>query len=199
MRLSFSPEELEKRKPVWIALSDLFLDTDVRMSYVHIACVLAESDYSLEGLYKILDKEVTPALQHNLLDVAGDWAGFPDDWVVETIINRKWSIMPKMVSLDPDWKVVSWLVWRLRSVQDPALRAHWASGLRILVRMFLHRNSVREGDAINLPWDTIQKLFHQELWPLLIDVCRERAASAPGVYPSEAEIVANWHTFGMMR
>jgi hypothetical protein len=47
-------DEIAARRPVWIALSDLFLDTDVRLSFAYIARVLAEAPYSLDELRKML-------------------------------------------------------------------------------------------------------------------------------------------------
>lgn len=67
-------EERARREPVWIASSALFLDTDPRMSYVSIVRELAGSGYSLDELLRILEDEVTPALQSNLVQAAGEWA-----------------------------------------------------------------------------------------------------------------------------
>jgi hypothetical protein len=45
-----STAEDATRRPVWIALSDLFLDTDVRLHYASIVGVLAASPCSLDQL-----------------------------------------------------------------------------------------------------------------------------------------------------
>lgn len=113
-------EELAHRKPVWIALADLFLDTDVRLSYVSIVRVLARSPYPLAELRQILDDEVTPALQSNLLQVAGEWAMFPKEWVVERVTpragKRRW--LPNLVNLDDDWRVLAGLIELIRSLPE---------------------------------------------------------------------------------
>ncbi|MFC3700011.1 hypothetical protein ACFOND_00040 [Reinekea marina] len=78
---------LNKRKPVWVALSDLFLDTDVTRYYENIVRVCVESDYSPEEIRLILFDEVAPAVSKNLLSVAGEWSGFDKGWLIEEIIR----------------------------------------------------------------------------------------------------------------
>lgn len=87
LAVKLTEAELVTRKPIWVALSDLFLDTDVTLSYDYIVRVCAESRYTTEELKFILDNEVAPAVSDNLLSVAGEWAGFDEEWLVNTIIN----------------------------------------------------------------------------------------------------------------
>ena len=75
----------DARIPVWTALSDLYLDTDVGLSHDHIVRTLAASPYSLEKLHEMLMYDVHPALYPNLMSVAGEWAGFDEAWLVERI------------------------------------------------------------------------------------------------------------------
>lgn len=75
----------DPRVPVWRALSDLYLDTDVTMFYAHIAETLADSPFPLDALRDILLEDVHPALYGNLLIVAGEWAGFEDEWLLPRI------------------------------------------------------------------------------------------------------------------
>lgn len=71
--------KLAERAPVWIALSELFLDTELQSNdYEHIARILAASPYSEKKLEEILRFEVTPVLKYNLMSVAGEWAGFDE-------------------------------------------------------------------------------------------------------------------------
>lgn len=76
------------RPAVWKAMADLFLDTDTSLHYDYIARVTAESPYTLEELEEIFLTEVAPVLEFNLLDIAGEWAMFDDEWVVESIAQR---------------------------------------------------------------------------------------------------------------
>jgi hypothetical protein len=81
--------DLERRRPVWSVLSELFLDTElVEVDLVRISAVLAESGYSVQQLEEILYRELHPVLHANLLSVAGEWAGFDQQWLEKRIIDR---------------------------------------------------------------------------------------------------------------
>lgn len=81
-------EDLENRRPVWDALSSLFLDTDTSLSREWRAKLLSASPYSLEQLQYILVDEVYPICRWNLLSVAGEWAGFDLAWLEGKILRR---------------------------------------------------------------------------------------------------------------
>lgn len=71
------PATLAARRPVWLAMSDLWLDTELDdAALASIARVLAASPYALDELHAIHLHEVAPALHGNLASVAGEWAGF---------------------------------------------------------------------------------------------------------------------------
>lgn len=76
---------IDARIPVWVALSDLYLDTDVTLAHDYIARTLAASPFSLEALHEMLMYDVHPALYVNLMSVAGEWAGFDQAWLLERI------------------------------------------------------------------------------------------------------------------
>lgn len=79
-------DDLDARIPVWVALSALYLDTDVAAFHEPIAGTLAASHYPLQALHEMLMYDVHPALYPNLISVAGEWAGFDDVWLVERIV-----------------------------------------------------------------------------------------------------------------
>ena len=81
-------EDLQHRRPVWEALSDLFLDTDTSLSREWRVEILAASPYSVEELQEILLKEVTPICRWNLVCIAGEWAGFDQEWLEKRILRR---------------------------------------------------------------------------------------------------------------
>ena len=81
--------DLANRRPVWEALSDLFLDTDVSLSRAWRASLLAASPYSIDDLERILIDEVYPICKYNLLSVAGEWAGFDQAWLEGRILRRR--------------------------------------------------------------------------------------------------------------
>ncbi len=78
-------DAIDARIPVWVALSDLYLDTDVALLHGHIADTLATSPYSIDALHEMLMYDVHPALYMNLMSVAGEWAGFDQAWLLERI------------------------------------------------------------------------------------------------------------------
>jgi len=82
--------EPEERFAVWEALSEFFLDTELGTSdYERIATILMRSGYSLDELRDILNYEVYPACKGNMLSVAGEWAGFRPDWIMQHIAPLK--------------------------------------------------------------------------------------------------------------
>lgn len=76
----------KERQPIWIALSDFYLDTELQdFNFRYIAQTILESPYTFEEVKTINTYEVFPVLQSNLLQPAGEWAGFNEKWLVETI------------------------------------------------------------------------------------------------------------------
>ncbi|MBC7919695.1 MAG: hypothetical protein H7Z75_01250 [Ferruginibacter sp.] len=74
----------EKRIPVWHALSEFYLDTELDDGdFDRIAAVLMKSGFTLEEAKQIDLYEVFPLLQPNLLSVAGEWTGFDEKWLNE--------------------------------------------------------------------------------------------------------------------
>ena len=88
MQLKPVSEDIENRRAVWQALSDIFLDTDTSLSREWRARQLSQSPYSLDELEEILVTEVYPACRGNLFSIAGEWAGFDIDWLEERIHRR---------------------------------------------------------------------------------------------------------------
>ena len=83
-----TPNQIDVRKPVWVAMSDLFLDTAVRLWYSAIARALSESPFTLQELDRIFHNEIVPNLELNLCVVAGEWGSFDETWLVSRITQR---------------------------------------------------------------------------------------------------------------
>lgn len=81
-------DDLDHRRPVWDALSSLFLDTDTSLSREWRVKLLASSPYSVEQLEHILVDEVYPICRWNLFSIAGEWAGFDMAWLEKKILRR---------------------------------------------------------------------------------------------------------------
>lgn len=84
-----SQEEISNRKPVWVALSEFYLDTELNNAdFQRIAEILKESRYSFKELKRINYEEVAPVVSPNTLSVAGEWTGFNEEWLTAEIIKR---------------------------------------------------------------------------------------------------------------
>jgi len=77
------------RQELWIALSDLFLDTYPELFYDDIIKTVAETGFTDEQVKHILLTEVEPALRCNLQSPIGVWEGFDEQWVIERIEEVK--------------------------------------------------------------------------------------------------------------
>lgn len=77
--------DLTERQRVWVALSDLFLDTDVTLHFDYIERELTASPFTIDEIDAILRDEVAPICLFNLYDIAGEWAGFRADWLIKAI------------------------------------------------------------------------------------------------------------------
>ena len=186
------------RERVWIALADLFLDTDVRIWYVTTVRTISKSPFSLEELKYILDREVTPALQGNLLDIAGEWAGFDDDWVVKAVALAAADPDPvrSLVDLDHHWSALAHLITIARATQEDS-RADRFAAWNALFPLFLDKKPQFESmkPPPNYTKEQLRFCFNSDLKSALIPYVRELAERTPVMYPTEAEVEANWNMF----
>ncbi len=84
----FSEAEVARRLPLWYAMACLFLDTEpTDGDYRAIAGAIVEAGFSADEAQAIFLEEVAPAFAPNLLVVAGEWAGWPDDLVRERVLK----------------------------------------------------------------------------------------------------------------
>jgi hypothetical protein len=82
-------DQLAAKRPVWIALAELYLDTEhTARDLERIAEVLARSPFSVSQLREIELWEVAPVVGCNLRRPAGVWAGFDADWLVRACAER---------------------------------------------------------------------------------------------------------------
>ena len=87
--LLLAPPELARRRPVWAALSALFLDTGLEdADYRRMARTLRDSGYAPAEWHGILRTEVAPVVGGNLFSAAGEWAGFDAAWLEAAILAR---------------------------------------------------------------------------------------------------------------
>lgn len=127
--LQLSETEIKRRRPVWAALSDLFLDTEVRPLVGNAAAACLSSGYSDQELQTIWRQEVSPVLAKNLLSPAGEWAGFDLDWLESEILQRrpKWTdrfaTRPNLESWNEVCRLRTWLSTWPKSDRDHVVQA----------------------------------------------------------------------------
>lgn len=115
---------LAQRRPLWIALSVLFLDTELtRADLERIAQAMADSGLSLRELRAVYVREVAPVVSANLRTVAGVWSGFDEVWLCAQIVHHlrnrskwgrfmpEWARAPGLGRTPPQWQ------WLIRQVQ----------------------------------------------------------------------------------
>ena len=84
-----SRADLDRRRPVWVTLSDLYLDTELQPAdYERMRDAVVESGYTVGEVEHILRRELGPVLGGNLLSVAGVWGAFDEEWLVGTVLRR---------------------------------------------------------------------------------------------------------------
>lgn len=127
----FSQEELTRRQPVWNAIADLWLDTELQTwQFQYIARILNESHYTDAELVHIYSNEVAPVVYLNLTDIAGEWAMFDEDWLHAEIIKK--------ISNPSFWHRYGWQ-WRKQGILKDVAE-DWERVLTFLVRLQASKN-----------------------------------------------------------
>lgn len=97
-------QDLERRRPVWDALSCFFLDTELDdPQHQEIAAILVASGDSPSEIQSILWEEVYPVVADNLRCMVGVWNGFDLDWMQAEILSgrHRRTIWTRLSALDP--------------------------------------------------------------------------------------------------
>lgn len=86
--LSTDPRRVE----VWVAMADHFLDTETRHDIPLTAMRCIDAGLTVTEARSVWCYEVSPAVGFNVWDVAGEWAGWNREWLVERIerLRRRW-------------------------------------------------------------------------------------------------------------
>jgi hypothetical protein len=129
-----SEDEIARRTPMWCALAELFLDTEMEVrNYRDVAEAAQAGGFSIEEVRRILEAEVFPAFVFNILDIAGEWAGFHPDDVRKRVLgvlgqisgyrprNPSWTLLFRSKFMATEWpKVEAALEGREPDLSRPA-------------------------------------------------------------------------------
>jgi hypothetical protein len=113
-------EQCQARLPIWQALSELFLDTELQpYQYAYIARTIREQSLSVQEAEAILWQEIFPVMATNLIQVAGEWAGWTDQWFLKNMpahleksrqpLNQLFFWLPKKLvrkEIEREWQTV---------------------------------------------------------------------------------------------
>lgn len=119
------PRKLTPRYRAWLALSELYLDTELTDRDVgYLVERLRATGFTLAELVRIDEREVAPVLAGNLVSVAGVWSGFRERELIANIEQR-------LEDVGPLGRVIDVLLrpyrrW-LTATQWQRLRVAWAA------------------------------------------------------------------------
>lgn len=105
---AFTESEIARRLPLWEALGNLYLDTESDAFVPLVVKAAREGDFSLEEVEHIVKWEVRPALYFNYLDVAGEWAGWDNDWLVQRILDTTGKTSDRLLLGDTRFMPSEW-------------------------------------------------------------------------------------------
>ena len=128
-------DELERRKPVWTAMSTLWLDTEISdIEIARIADTLIASGYPRAQLDDILLYEIAPVVGSNLLAPAGVWEGFDTAWLHQQARRRADHRSP--------W--LRFWMWTPigRALLTYAMKSEWQAVLRIVDQHAVDQHAV---------------------------------------------------------
>lgn len=166
-------DELARRRPVWSAMSDLFLDTEVRWFTPRVGLTCAESGYDDETLERIFWAEVFPEAIPNMLTIAGEWGML--ELSESALVHR--ANHPSIPWLTRrahgDMVTDEWLgarhFTRLFRGVDPAERTPVFKALDALVREYFDPPTQRDLPAAELR--ALERLWWPRIEPLCAGMC----------------------------
>jgi hypothetical protein len=164
------------RRAVWVALADQFLDTETRHLIPSAALCCVEAGLAAEAR-AIWHHEVFPVVGHNHFEIAGDWAGWPEEWLGEQIaarrerrcrvadmVHRACARIGRRV-FESRWIAIARCI-RLLDGTPPPLRGSTAADLELLARSYfdfcpapsVHTSTGRRG--------ALQRLYRAAFLPI---------------------------------
>jgi len=94
-----------RRHPVWVALAELYLDTEPQEADLRrIAAACAASGFSWAELKQINYDEVAPALWFNLHQVAGVWGAWDEEWLLARLTACYTGTRHRLLGFERWWR-----------------------------------------------------------------------------------------------
>jgi len=128
-----------RRVAVWEALAEHFLDTETRHHIPRTALECVQAGLSPEEARAVWHCEVWPALSFNLVDPAGEWAGWNRGWLVQRVLEKRKPLETCGVrgwcrSQFGDWRAIERCMRLLLDLPTDAERERLALDLGFLAR-----------------------------------------------------------------
>jgi hypothetical protein len=102
-----------EREELWLAMAEQFLDTETRHELPALAAHCLRLGLTPEAARAIWRHEVAPVVGGNLWSVAGEWSGWPRDWLIPRVEARahnpsRWPLAYYLVAwpVDGSWRAV---------------------------------------------------------------------------------------------
>jgi len=115
-----------------VALSELYLDTDVRDALPRLAQRIVSSGLTRSQIEQLWRCQITPTVHWNLRSPAGEWAGFDRHWLLSEVARRRekpglvaWPLVGRILhrlrafGAEPEFRAALWLAERLRGLPEP--------------------------------------------------------------------------------
>jgi hypothetical protein len=130
---------------VWVKMADHFLDTETRQDLPLTALCCVQAGLSGAQARNIWQHEISPAVGFNLYCVAGEWAYWDRDWLIERVQRAQlscwnrpglWRRLRAPISppLGGDWLSIERCIELLQTIPGAAERERMARDLARLAR-----------------------------------------------------------------
>ncbi|MBL8923020.1 MAG: hypothetical protein JNJ54_29495 [Myxococcaceae bacterium] len=171
--MALTSGQLEQRRPLWSAMSDLFLDTETRWSVPYVGWRCAESGLDDATLDAIFWCEVFPLAIFNLHDIAGEWAmlTLPESQLVARAERQERDRVQELTS-----------AWMVKHTWDAAL---------VVCRRLRTEPSAR-WRALMETWEVLGKRFLEDVGRKLISAPQPILAKARG---AGVDVAAEWRFY----
>src|SRR6478609_6253839 len=129
---------------VWVSMADHFLDTETRHDLPLTALRCVEAGLTPVQAREVWQHDVSPAVGFNLFDIAGEWAGWDEEWLVARIAEARQSrwhgpgrwrkLRLPMPLMGGQWLAIERIIEFLRAMPDASAQKRAAADLTFLAR-----------------------------------------------------------------